>query len=68
MNQKTLNKLEFTKIIDLLAEKASSPGGKNACKHLKPMTDLEQIDTMQEDVDVLKKVVQEHSEMLLRLA
>ena len=28
----------------------------------------EQIDTMQEDVDVLKKVVQEHSEMLLRLA
>lgn len=48
MNQKTLNKLEFTKIIDMLAEKASSPGGKNACKHLKPMTDLEQIDTMQE--------------------
>ncbi len=28
----------------------------------------EQIDTMQEDVNVLKKVVQEHSEMLLRLA
>jgi len=48
MNQKTLNKLEFTKIIDLLAEHASSPGGKNACKHLKPMTDLTQIDTAQE--------------------
>lgn len=28
----------------------------------------EQIDTMQEDVNVLKKVAQEHSEMLLRLA
>ena len=28
MNQKTLNKLEFTKIIELLAEHASSPGGK----------------------------------------
>lgn len=48
MNQKTLNKLEFTKIIELLAEHASSPGGKNACKHLKPMTDLESINTAQE--------------------
>lgn len=48
MNQKTLNKLEFTKIVDLLAEHASSPGGKSACKHLKPMTDLAQINTAQE--------------------
>lgn len=48
MNQKTLNKLEFTKMIDLLAEHASSPGGKNACKHLRPMTDLAQINTAQE--------------------
>ena len=48
MNQKTLNKLEFTKIIELLAEHASSPGGKHACKHLKPMTDLEAINTAQE--------------------
>lgn len=48
MNQKTLNKLEFTKIVDLLAEHASSPGGKNACKHIKPMTDLTQINIAQE--------------------
>lgn len=48
MNQKTLNKLEFNKIIDLLAEHASSPGGKNSCRHLKPFTDIQLINTAQE--------------------
>ena len=48
MNQKTLMKLEFPKIIDMLIEHASSPGGKQACKRLKPMTDLNDIDTAQE--------------------
>ena len=49
MNQKTLNKLEFPKIIDLLAEHASSPGGVTACKNLKPMTDLGQINAAQRE-------------------
>ena len=49
MNQKTLNKLEFPKIIDLLAEHASSPGGVTACKNLKPMTDLGQIIAAQKE-------------------
>ena len=48
MNQKTLTKLEFNKIIDLLIEHASSMGGKHACKHIKVMTDLSAINTAQE--------------------
>lgn len=48
MDQKTLNKLEFSKIIDMLVDHASSQGGKLACKRLKPMTDLGAIDTAQE--------------------
>lgn len=48
MNQKTLNKLEYDKIISLLEEHASSPKGRQLCKKLKPMTDLEQINTHQE--------------------
>ena len=48
MNQKTLTKLEFDKIIDMLMEHASSFAGKQACKQLKPMTDLEKIDIAQE--------------------
>ena len=45
MNQKTLYKLEFDKIIALLEEQASSFRGKQLCRRLKPMTDLERIDT-----------------------
>ena len=48
MEQKTLNKLEFPKIIDMLTEHASSPGGKQACRQLEPMTDLGAIETAQE--------------------
>ena len=40
MNKKTLYKLEFDKIINMLTEHASSPGGKQACQKLKPMTDI----------------------------
>ena len=48
MNQKTLTKLEFDKIIDLLAEEAGSFRGKQLCHRLKPMTDLGKINTFQE--------------------
>lgn len=48
MNQKTLNKLEYNKIISLLEEQASSSKGRQLCKKLKPMTDLGQINTYQE--------------------
>lgn len=48
MNQKTLYKLEFDKIISLLEEQASSMRGKQLCRKTKPMTDLERINTCQE--------------------
>lgn len=48
MNQKTLTKLEYNKIIALLEEQASSFRGKQLCRRLKPMTDLERINTAQE--------------------
>ena len=47
MNPKALTSLEYTKIIDRLTEKASSPMGKALCRSLEPSTDLEQIRLMQ---------------------
>lgn len=43
MNEKTLLKLEYDKIIDLLVDQASSETGKMRCKSLMPMTNLEEI-------------------------
>ena len=48
MNQKTLTKLEFDKITSLLEEEASSFRGQQLCRRLKPMTDLEKINTFQD--------------------
>ena len=48
MNQKTLVKLEYNKIIDLLVNEASSESGKIRCHNIKPMIDLEGINTAQE--------------------
>ncbi len=47
MNQKTLVKLEYDKIINFLVDQASSETGKNRCHTLKPMIDLEEINTAQ---------------------
>ena len=47
MNQKALKALEYTKIIDQLTEKASSPMGKELCRNLEPSIDLEEIQAMQ---------------------
>ena len=49
MNRKTLEKLEYNKIIDLLMEQASSFAGKEKCKKLKPMTSLDAIQAAQEE-------------------
>ena len=48
MNQKTLTKLEYNKIIELLENQSSSESGKMRCRNLKPMVDLEEINTSQE--------------------
>lgn len=49
MNEKTLIKLEYPKIIEQLKNHASSVGGKRLCENLKPMTSLEQINRAQEE-------------------
>ena len=51
MNTKSLHKLEYDKIIELLSEHASSPGGKERCLHLLPKSNLLEIERMQEETD-----------------
>ena len=48
MNEKTLTKLEYNKIIELLADQASSPAGKQKCQKLVPMMDLHELNLAQE--------------------
>ena len=43
MNTKVLHTLEYTKIINLLAEKATSEPGRAMCRNLVPQTDLSEI-------------------------
>lgn len=48
MNEKTLNKLEYPKIIKRLTELASSASGKTLCQALTPSVDLAEIETAQQ--------------------
>lgn len=48
MNEKTLTKLEYNKIIELLIDQASSPAGKQKCRTLVPMFDLHELNLAQE--------------------
>lgn len=48
MNEKTLVKLEYNKIIELLTEQASSPAGKQKCQKLLPMQELHELNLAQE--------------------
>lgn len=49
MNEKVLHTLEYTKIINLLIQKASSEPGRDMCKKLIPMTDLDSIRLAQQE-------------------
>ena len=49
MNKKTLAKLEYNKIIELLTDHASSFSGKELSRRLKPMTSLSDIQIAQEE-------------------
>ena len=49
MNTKVLTTLEYTKIIDLLTEKADSEPGKKLCRDLVPSTDISAIRTAQRE-------------------
>ena len=47
MNEKALHTLEFDKIIGFLQENAATPLGKESCKTLVSLTDIDEIRTMQ---------------------
>ena len=64
MNQKTLTKLEYDKIIVLLEEEASSFRGRQLCRRLKPMTDLDKINTFQEQTAASRNRRQRHLQEL----
>ena len=49
MNKKALKTLEYDKIIDLLAARATSPLGESLCRSLVPLEDLGTIRRMQEE-------------------
>lgn len=62
MNEKVLKTLEYNKIIDLLTELATSASGKELCRHLKPSTDLAEIELAQRQTgDALTRIYQKGS-------
>lgn len=57
MNKKALDTLEYNKIIDRLTEFASSEIGKNTCRELLPMNNIEDINFAQsETTDALSRI------------
>lgn len=62
MNQKAQRTLEYYKIIDRLAEQATSPLGKELCKKLQPVCTLSEIQQMQQETtDALSCILQKGS-------
>ncbi|MGI6214844.1 MAG: endonuclease MutS2 [Christensenellales bacterium] len=51
MNEKTLKKLEFDKILNMLAECAVSPLGVSACLSIMPSSDSEEVLKMQQETE-----------------
>lgn len=62
MNEKVLQTLEYTKVRDALTDKATSEPGRELCRKLVPMTDLNQIELAQtETADALTMLFQKGS-------
>ena len=62
MNEKALKTLEYDKIIEKLADYASSPGGKARCLSLRPMQDMSGIRTAQKETgDALSRLYRQGS-------
>lgn len=62
MNKKAQKTLEYDKIIQLLAECASSPLGQEKCRNLKPSIDLDEIRNLQQETtDALSYLMQKGS-------
>lgn len=60
MNKKSLKTLEYTKIIELLADHACSAGAKQMCKELLPMTQKEEIETAQAETSAALVRIYKH--------
>ena len=59
MNEKAFKILEYNKIVDSLTEKASSPLGKDMCRKLSPLTEIERIRMLQtQTADALTRLFQ----------
>ena len=62
MNSKVLQVLEYTKIIERLADKATSAPGRELCLNLLPKTDLEEINHDQaETADAFSRLIKKNS-------
>ncbi len=62
MNEKVLHTLEYTKVINMLTEKATSAPGRELCQRLAPMTDLDDINLAQtQTADALTMLFQKGS-------
>lgn len=62
MNKKSLQTLEYTKIIDTLTSMAGSPLAKERCRELTPSTDIREIRAAQADTsNALKRIYQKGS-------
>jgi DNA mismatch repair protein MutS2 len=58
LNDKALRILEYNKIINMLVDKASSEPGKELCRKLAPMTDINEIETAQQQTaDAFLRIV-----------
>ncbi len=59
MNQKALKTLEYNKILELLEGFATSSLGKQLCRDLKPLYNIAEIESMQQETaDALSRVYQ----------
>lgn len=62
MNEKALKTLEYDKIIEMLEGCATSTLGKNFCRNLRPLSDLTQIEVMQQETaDALARIYKKGS-------
>ncbi|SEO81283.1 DNA mismatch repair protein MutS2 [Amphibacillus marinus] len=63
MNARIFRVLEFNKIIDQLVEQAASSLGKDQARALKPSTNLEQVQLLQEETDQAVQIVRKHGDV-----
>ena len=55
--EKSLKKLELDKVLELLAEQAACPAAKERCRQTVPLTDADEIRTLQEQTSAACKLI-----------